>query len=107
MYAYTFQKLFPNGHIFLHSPSIRHRNSTWIFCRDFIDFERQIHVEIMTSIRRGNFDLDSTVKIDEISMSSLREFFYVVPMSNRRNYFTRCFLSIIFEYFLLWEPILS
>ena len=45
-------------------------------------FERRIHVEIMTSIRRGNFDMDSTFKIDEISMSSPRGFFDVVSKSN-------------------------
>ena len=61
---------YPNGHIFVDSPSIRRRNSTWKVCRDFIDFERRIHVEIMTSIRRGNFDVDSTFKIAEISMNS-------------------------------------
>ena len=61
----------------------------------------------MTSIRRGNFDVDSTFKIDEISMSSPRGFFYVVSTSNRRNFFSRCFHSIIFLHFLLWEPILN
>ena len=42
------------------SPSIRHRNSTWKVRQNYIDFERQIHVEIVTSIRRGNIDVDST-----------------------------------------------
>ena len=88
--------LLPNGHILVDSPSIRRRNSTWKVRRNYIDFERRIHVEIMTSIRRGNFDVDLTFKIDEISMSSLRGFFYVVSTSNRRNFCTRCFHSIIF-----------
>ena len=44
------------------SPSIRHRNSTWKVRQNYIDFERQIHVEIMTSIRRGNIDVDSPSK---------------------------------------------
>ena len=65
----------PNGHIFVDSPSIRCRNSTWKVRRDFIEFERRIYAEIMTSIRRGNFDMDSTFKIGEISMSSPSVFF--------------------------------
>ena len=61
----------------------------------------------MTSILRGNFHVDSTFKIDEILMSFPHGFFNVVSMLNRRKCFTRCFLSINFEHFLLWEPILS
>ena len=57
--------LLPYRHIFVDSPSIRRRNAMWKVRRDFIDFERRIHVEIMTSIRRGNFDLDSAFKIDK------------------------------------------
>ena len=38
----------PNGQIFVHLPSIRRRNSTWKVRRNDIDFERRIHVEIMT-----------------------------------------------------------
>ena len=87
----------PNGHIFVDSPSIRRRNSTWKIRGNYIDFERRIHVEIMTSIRRGYFDVDSTFKIDEISMSSPRGFFYVVSASNRRNFCTRCFHFITFS----------
>ena len=86
----------PNGYISVDLPSIRRRNSTWKVRENYIDFERRIHVEIMTSIRRGYFDVDSTFKIDEISMSSPRGFFYVVSTSNRRNFCTRCFHSIIF-----------
>ena len=67
----------PNRHIFVDLSSIRRRNSTWKVRRSYIDFERRIYVEIMTSIRHGNFDVDSTFKIDEISTSSLRGFFYV------------------------------
>ena len=62
--------MLPNGHMFVDSPSIRRRNSTWKVRGNYIDFERRIHVEIMTSIRRGYFNVDSTFKIDEISMSS-------------------------------------
>ena len=87
----------PNGHIFVDSPSIRRRNSTWKVRGNYIDFERRIHVEIMTSIRRGYFDVDSTFKIDEISMSSPRGFFYVVSTSNRRNFCTRCFHFLTFS----------
>ena len=97
----------PNGHIFIDLPSTRRRNSAWKLCQDFIDFERSIHVETMTSIRRGNFNIKSTFKIDEISTSFPPGLFYIVSMSNRHNFFTRCFLSIIFEHFLLWEPILN
>ena len=57
--------LLPYGHILIDSPLIRRRNATWKARRDFIDFERRIHVEIMTSIPRGNFDLDSAFKIDK------------------------------------------
>ena len=97
----------PNGHIFVDSPFTRRQNSTWIVCGNNIDFERRIHVEIMSSIRRRYFNVDSTFKIDEILMNSSREFFYVVSTLNRRNFCTRCFHSIIFYHFLLWEPILS
>ena len=58
---------FPNRHILV----IRRRNSTWKVRRNYIDFKRQIHVEIMTSIRRGNFDVDSTFKLSKISMRVL------------------------------------
>ena len=87
----------PNGHIFVDSPSILRRNSTWKVRENYIDFERRIHVEIMTSIRRGYFDVDSTFKIDEISMSSPRGFFYVISTSNRRNSCTRCFHFLTFS----------
>ena len=87
----------PNGHIFVDSPSIRRRNSTWDVRGNYIDFERRIHVEIMTSIRCGYFDVDSTFKIEEISMSSPCGFFYVVSMSNRSNFCTRCFHFLTFS----------
>ena len=82
---------------------------------NYINFERRINVEIMASIRRGYFDVDSTFKIDEISMSSPRGFFYVVSTSNRRNFCTRCFYSIISLTFsapvtyskLFWYRVLS
>ena len=86
----------PNRHILFDSPLIRRQNSTWKVRRNDIDFERRIHVEIMTSIWRGNFDVDSTFKIDEISMSSPRGIFEVVSTSNRRNFCTCCFHCIIF-----------
>ena len=88
--------LLPNGHIIVNWQSIRRRNSTWKVRGYYIDFERWIHVEIMTWIRRGYFDMYSTFKIDEILMSSPRGFFYVVSMSNRRNFCACCFHSIIF-----------
>ena len=85
----------PNGHILVDSPSIRRRNSSWKVRRNYIDFERLIHVEIMTSIRCGNFDVDSTFKIHEISMSFPRGFLDVVSTSNWRNFCTDCFHFII------------
>ena len=98
----------PNRHIFIHLLSIWRRNSRCKVRWNYIHFERRIHVEIrFTSIRRGYFNVDSTFKIDEISMTSPRGFFYVVSMSNRHNFCTRCFHSIISSYFPLWEPILS
>ena len=54
----------------------------WKVRRDYMDFERQIYEEIMTSIQRGNFDISLTFKIDEILMSSPHGFFYVVSTSN-------------------------
>ena len=92
----------PNGHIFVDSSSIRRRNSTWKVRGNFIDFERRIHVEIMTSIRRGYFDVDSTFKIDEISMSSPRGFFFVVSTSNRRKLLYPLFP---FYYFLTFSAL--
>ena len=41
---------FPNGHIFVDSPSIGRQNSTWEVLQDFMDFERWTHVQIITSI---------------------------------------------------------
>ena len=64
IYSYTL----PNGHIFVDSPSIRCRNSTWKVRGNYIDFDRRIHVENMASIRSGYFDVDSTFKIDKISV---------------------------------------
>ena len=84
-------------HLSQFAPSIRRRNSTWKVGRNYIDFDRRIHVEIMTSIRLGYSDVDSTFKIDEISMSSPRGFFYVVSTSNRRNFCTRCFHFLTFS----------
>ena len=86
----------PNGHIIVDSPSIRRQNSMRKVRGNYIDFEKLIHVEIMTWIRRGYFHVDSTFKIDEKSMSFPRGFFYVVSTLNRRNFCTRCFHSIIF-----------
>ena len=67
----------------------------WKHHWDFIGFERRIRVEIMTSIRRG-----FAFKMDEISMSSLNGFFFVVLASNRRNLCTRFFHSVIYQHFL-------
>ena len=61
----------------------------------FHRFWKTNHVEIMTSIQHRNFDVDSTFKIDETSMSSPRGFSYVVSTSNWCNFCTRCFHSII------------
>ena len=65
----------PNGHIFVDATSIPRRTSTWKVRQNSIDFERQIHVETVTSIRRGNFNVDSNFKINKISMSFPRGFF--------------------------------
>ena len=96
-----------NGRIFIDSPSIRRRNITRKFHQNYINFETRIHMEIMTSIRRGNVDVDSIFKIDEILINCPRGFFYVVSTSNRRNFCTRCFHCITSLHFLLQEPILS
>ena len=78
------------------STSKFHVEGSSICHRNYIHFDRRIYVEIMTSVRRGYLDVDSTFKIDEMLMSSLRGFFYVILTSNRRNFCTRCFHSIIF-----------
>ena len=82
----------PNGHISIDTPSIRSRNSTWKVRRNYIDFEGRIHVEIITSIRREYFDVDSTFKIEEISIKSPRGFSHVVLTLNRCNFCTYCFI---------------
>ena len=64
-------------------------------CRFAIDSMPKFHVEIRISIWWGKFEVDSTFKIDEISMSSPRWFFSVVPTSNRHNFCTHCFHCII------------
>ena len=97
----------PNGHVHAESPSIRRLKSTWKVRRNYINFETRIHVEIKTSIRRGSLNVDSTFKIDEISMSSPRGVSNVVLTSNRRNFCTWCFFCIIFYCFLHREFILS
>ena len=57
-----------NGHIFVNSPSIRCRNSTWKVRRNYIHFERRIHVETMTSIR---IDVTVVVDVSIVSFSSI------------------------------------
>ena len=53
--------------------AIRHRNdikiSSWKTHRYFLHFESRIHDEISTSNRSYNFHVDSSFKIDEISMN--------------------------------------
>ena len=73
------------------SSSIRHRFDVEIPRGKLVEIssilkgESTWKVEIMTSTRRQSFDMDSTFKIDEISMSSPGGFFYVVSTSNRCN----------------------
>ena len=51
--------------------SIRYRNEiekfTWRTHRYFVDFESRINVEISTSNRCHNFNVNSPLKMDEIS----------------------------------------
>ena len=80
------------------SSSIRHRFDFEIPRRKFVEITSILKGEStwkLWSIRCGHFDVDSTFKIDEISMNSPRGFFYIVSTSNRRNCNTRCFHSII------------
>ena len=88
----------PNGHILVDSLSIRRRNPMRKVRRNYVDFERWIQVEIMTSIRRGNFDVDLTFKIEEISMSSPRGFFDIVSTLNQHNFCTRCLHCIFLTF---------
>ena len=83
--------------------------SQWIHLRRFvIDSMSKFHVESSSKFHRfwkanslGNYVIDrfdveiSTFKIDEISMSFPRRFFYVVLMLNRRNFCIGCCHSII------------
>ena len=77
------------------SSSIRHRFDVEIPRGKFVE---------STSILKGEstwklwhrFDVISTFKINEMSMSSPRGFFSVVSTSNGRNFCTRCFHSIYF-----------
>ena len=66
------------------SSSMRHISSSISskVRRYFIGFERRINVKIMASIRRENFYVVSTFKIDEISRSSPCGFFCIVSTSN-------------------------
>ena len=78
------------------SSSIRHRFDVKVPSGKFVE---------ITSILKGEstwnllhrFDVDSAFKIDEISMSSPRGFFYVVSTSNRRNFCTRYFHFLTFS----------
>ena len=92
----------PNGHISIDTPSIRSRNSTWKVRRNYINSEGRIHVEIITSIRRG-FDFQSRGYIDQISTWIFPCCFDVKSM----QLLYLLFHSIIFQHFLLWEPILN
>ena len=98
-------------------------NMAWSFCSEnnpvdtskfhvqslsrFHRFWRVNPPEIMISIRRKNFDLDSAFKINKIWTSFPHGFFYVVLTLNQRNFCSHCFYSIISKHFLLWEPILN
>lgn len=75
----------PNGYVFVNSPWIQDRNSTAKVLQYFIDYEKLIQVEKMTSIRHEYVEVDLTFKIVEISMSSPRGFFNVILMWNRHN----------------------
>ena len=71
------------------SLSICHQLGIETLRGNFVEISSILIGETMTSIRRGNFNMDSIFKIDEISISFPRGFFYTVSMSNRRNFFTR------------------
>ena len=61
---YIFKNNLPaNGYIFIDSPLIRRQNSMRKVHWNYINFERRIHEEIMTSIQSGNFYMDSTLKL--------------------------------------------
>ena len=77
-------------------------NSTWKVCGNYIAFERRIHVEIITSIRRG-FDFQDRRNIDEFSTWIFQCRFEVK---------STWLLYLLFPFyhfltFLLWEPILN
>ena len=65
---------------------IWHRNSTLKVSQYLIDYERRIHVKTLTSIRQRQLNVNSFFKIDETSMSFLRDFFDAISMLNRRNF---------------------
>ena len=69
MDSYFGSNLQHNGHILIDSPMTRRQNSTGnVRVRgNYSNFEGRIHVEIMTSIQRGNFEVVSAFKVDKIS----------------------------------------
>ena len=91
----------------------------WTHLRWFaIDSTWSFHVESSSRFHwflkgnpRGNYDVDSAWKFWRgfdfqnlrNTMSSLSGFFYAVSTSNRRNFCTRSFHSIISWHFLLWN----
>lgn len=77
------QKLYLTDASFLILWSIRHKNSTLKASQYFIDYERQIPVEMVISIQCGWLNVDFTFDTEEIPTSSPCDFFDVVLMSNQ------------------------
>ena len=80
------------------SSLIIHRFDVEIARGKFEEITSILKGELMLStlIQCGYLDMDSTFKINKISMSSPRGFFYIVSTSNWPNFCTGCFHSIIF-----------
>ena len=78
------------------SSSICHQFDVEIPGGKFVEITFILNGESTRKFDSHQFDVDSTFKIDEISMTSPRGFLYVVSTSNQRNFCTRYFHSIIF-----------
>ena len=109
----SFEKFFlaPFFYAFFFFSFYRTPDPQWTHLRRFaIDPTSKFHVESSSKLNQfwkvnpcGNYDIDLTwkfrrgftFKIDKISITSPRGFFYVVSTSNRRNFCTRCFHCII------------
>ena len=86
------------------SSPIRHRFTVEIPRGKFVEISSIFKGESMWKLWHwSNVEISTWIRISK-SMK-YRWVFHIVSMWNRLNCFNHCFLSIIFEHFLLWKPI--